>query len=231
VCHTGASQALAEFIDNSLQATNEEPSRKIDIILATERSSSKGESCKYIVVLDNGCGMDLKELQEFATYSLDQVTKGKELKSGKSMISKFGVGAKNAGFYLGEKLCVITKKKQSTKVLELVLDKKGMDEKYREGRADEVFRATVPVRLAGAKSGILEDCSLPDSVTREIRTMETGSCFTAIIIKLKPRHQLQICQELQITKQELANIYHFYLNPNDLPDTLIPELSARNPTL
>lgn len=175
--------------------------------------------------------MDMKELQEFATYSLDQVTKGKELKSGKSMISKFGVGAKNAGFYLGEKLCVITKNKTSTNVLELVLDKKGMDEKYREGRIDEVFRANVPVRPAGARSDTLQDCNLPDSLTREIRKMETGNSFTAVIVKLKPRHQEQICQDLEITKLELANIYHFYLNPNDLPDKLIPEISARVPTL
>ena len=44
--------------------------------------------------------MDIKGIKDFATYSLDAKTRKKELKSGKSMISKFGVGAKNAGTFI-----------------------------------------------------------------------------------------------------------------------------------
>ena len=87
---------MAEFIDNSIQATNSISKRKVCISFYFD--TLKPESwCKFISITDNGTGMDIKGIKDFATYSLDAKTRKKELKSGKSMISKFGVGAKNAG--------------------------------------------------------------------------------------------------------------------------------------
>ena len=73
-----------------------------------------------MVIFDNGCGMDGDGLRDFATYSLDQETRGNRASaSNKSFISKFGVGAKQAGFFLGDSIQVFTKQLNSDKYLEL----------------------------------------------------------------------------------------------------------------
>jgi HSP90 family molecular chaperone len=68
--------------------------------------------------MDNGCGMDKAGIQDFATYSLDQETR--EQRAGemdKSFISKFGVGVKQAGFFLGDQINLTTKTSNSSVVL------------------------------------------------------------------------------------------------------------------
>jgi hypothetical protein len=67
-------------------------------------------SSSYVAVLDNGCGMDTEGLQKFSTYSLDQKSRNQVATShDKSFISKFGVGAKQAGFFLGDSIRVMSK--------------------------------------------------------------------------------------------------------------------------
>ena len=70
-------------------------------------------------------------------------------------------------------------------------------------------------------SPILSGCSLPVEIVDAIKTAESGSSFTAMIIKVKRHYEVKILAEIEVTKQELANIYHFHLYPNDLPDTLM----------
>ena len=98
--------ATAEFIDNSIQACKNnipDENRVIDVgvYLKTVKSSRRSEG--YAVIIDNGKGMNERDLREFATYSLDQETRGNRPseRQGDSFISKFGVGAKQAGFFLG----------------------------------------------------------------------------------------------------------------------------------
>lgn len=67
-------------------------------------------SSSYIAVLDNGCGMDKEGLQKFSTYSLDQKSRNQAATMhDKSFISKFGVGVKQAGFFLGDSIRVMSK--------------------------------------------------------------------------------------------------------------------------
>ena len=117
VTRTGSSNfqriadATAEFIDNSIQACKDnsiDEDRKIDvgIYLKTLSVSSNGG---YAVIIDNGEGMSEENLKNFAIYSLDQDTRnrpceGQEDFARTSFISKFGVGAKQAGFFLGMKI-------------------------------------------------------------------------------------------------------------------------------
>ena len=83
--------ATAELIDNSIQATSDislygEPAdpktRKITVGLYTRKDKTAGKK-GFMMVCDNGRGMDQEGLTAFATYSLDQestapkVTKGR----------------------------------------------------------------------------------------------------------------------------------------------------------
>ena len=71
------SHALAEFIDNSIQATNEARNRKIDIsfFLSDPADYSKETKENYCIISDFGCGMTPDKIKEFATYALNQKVK------------------------------------------------------------------------------------------------------------------------------------------------------------
>eukprot|EP01037_Dinobryon_pediforme_P022119 gene22119-23170_t len=66
--------------------------------------------------------MDKDGIQKFATYSLDQKSRNQEArKDDKSFISKFGVGVKQAGFFLGDSIRVMTKTAEYSKSTEFKL--------------------------------------------------------------------------------------------------------------
>ena len=118
------SHAIAEFIDNSIQATdaNDHGSkRNVDVSFYLD-AQKPNSGLSYIAITDNGCGMDTDKITKFATFALSQKDRGHVVESGKSMIGKFGVGAKQAGFYLGDRISVITKSKGDTNVNEFTLD-------------------------------------------------------------------------------------------------------------
>ncbi|CAN0202757.1 unnamed protein product, partial [Discosporangium mesarthrocarpum] len=125
------SHALAEFIDNSIQARND---LSVEIEL-----EPRGKGTSQLVISDNGVGMDAVRLKEFATYFLTQRARGnvprdedleaelgtlpgRRRAKGKAggrgsgsrgvrqrwgtFLSKFGVGALQAGFYVGSQLKV-----------------------------------------------------------------------------------------------------------------------------
>ena len=105
---------LAELIDNSIQAcdyNSEVEGRHVRIGCFLSEEHLEG----YLTVMDNGEGMDEKTLTEFSKLALDRAARGlTKAPGGKALatsISKFGVGAKQASFYLGSRLRVITKKK------------------------------------------------------------------------------------------------------------------------
>jgi HSP90 family molecular chaperone len=83
------------------------------------------------VISDNGTGMNAQQLTEFATYSLDQESRGNDPSTNYSDISKFGVGAKQGGFYLGDRIHIFTKNAKEESVLEFCLDESEFEEKYR----------------------------------------------------------------------------------------------------
>ena len=85
----------------------------------------------YIIMSDDGCGMKVKKIRDFATYALAQRDRGNHVEEGKSMIGKYGVGAKNAGFYLGDCISIVTKTREDEHINEFKLDKKVLDMKNR----------------------------------------------------------------------------------------------------
>ena len=68
--------ACAEFIDNSIQATSKQDyERHITVQLQLfERTKNGNEG--YLIVYDNGQGMNTKGLTEFGTYAYDKESRG-----------------------------------------------------------------------------------------------------------------------------------------------------------
>ncbi len=84
-----------------------------------------------MTICDNGKGMNEAELRRFAVYSDAKSYSDSDHSS--SNISKFGVGSKQAGFYLGERIHVVTKSLELRgSVLELALDEQEMGERSSE---------------------------------------------------------------------------------------------------
>lgn len=123
----GVSDAIAEFIDNSLQATQANPSDR-NIRINLELDFYSGAS--FLTIYDNGKGMNEDDIRRFAKYS-DTKQYSNNQDQDPTNISKFGVGSKEAGFYLGDRLHVITKSHECDQAIELVLDENEMDRKYK----------------------------------------------------------------------------------------------------
>jgi hypothetical protein len=123
----GVPDAIAEFIDNSLQATQNNVERRT-IQISFDLNFYSGSS--YLTICDNGRGMSESEIMRFARYC-DQKEYEDDSSQNPTNISKFGVGSKEAGFYLADRLHVLTKCQESDEVIELVLDESEMEEKQR----------------------------------------------------------------------------------------------------
>ncbi|KAI1243315.1 Structural maintenance of chromosomes flexible hinge domain-containing protein 1, partial [Lamprotornis superbus] len=97
--------ALAELIDNSLSATSQNTGiRSIQIKLLFDDSQGK----PAVAVIDNGSGMTSKQLNNWAVYRLSKFTRQGYVRplpvprSLNSDISYFGVGGKQAVFFVGQ---------------------------------------------------------------------------------------------------------------------------------
>ncbi|NXP35270.1 SMHD1 protein, partial [Leiothrix lutea] len=126
--------ALAELIDNSLSATSQNTGiRSIQIKLLFDDSQGK----PAVAVIDNGSGMTSKQLNNWAVYRLSKFTRQGDFESDhsgyvrplpvprslNSDISYFGVGGKQAVFFVGQSARMISKPAASQDVHELVLSK------------------------------------------------------------------------------------------------------------
>ena len=92
------SDGLAEFIDNSLQACSQDSSIPTNVKVSFHLGKSEHDE-SFVVIYDNGCGMDQTEMKRFAVHSLSHDARRKrgdvERSATNSVkISKFGVGAK-----------------------------------------------------------------------------------------------------------------------------------------
>jgi HSP90 family molecular chaperone len=131
----GVSDAIAEFIDNSLQATQHNPERRT-IQIYFDLNFYSGSS--YLTICDNGRGMSEREIMRFAKYC-DPKEYETDASRNPTNISRFGVGSKEAGFYLGDRLHVLTKSQELDDVIELVLDESEMEEKQRTNAQSVCF--------------------------------------------------------------------------------------------
>ncbi|XP_078348913.1 structural maintenance of chromosomes flexible hinge domain-containing protein 1-like [Oculina patagonica] len=212
--HFSASyQAFCEFIDNSIQATStnncKDMERTIDIHIFLRD--------KLVAIFDNGEGMTYEGLKAFATYFLSQADRGLEKEEVDLIpayldgaISKFGVGATQAGFYLGDRIKVITKREECPYVTEISISKEKLQERAKEGKpVFEDYRwIRNPSDTTTLEPGEEERC-LKDIIEREAAYPQ----FTMIIITgIRDIHVNSIREDGgNSLARNLAHVYHFYL--------------------
>jgi hypothetical protein len=168
-----------------------------------------------LFVFASGEGMNKQNLKDFATFALDQ---GMRDGLGKDFISKFGVGAKQAGFYIGDRISITTRRRGEP-ILQFVMDEERFRQRSVE-RDGSVFRDSIVVQGEPTPAA-LSDTAMQQYVSNFERE---HSHFTIIMLKMRPHILVSLKRHPDIAmsmSKELADIYHFHLHPNDLPDKLV----------
>lgn len=223
--------AFAELIDNALSATSKVTGlRSIDIRLLFDESLGR----PAVVILDNGCGMTSKQLNNWAVYRLSKYTReSSSLSSDNSQyirpepvprslnsdISYFGVGGKQAVFYIGQSTRMITKPVGSPDVHELVLSKEEFERKERNN--EEIYSGYIRNRKVGDSSHVRDE---EERFLHSVIAEEAGKeSFTAVVVTgIQPEHITLLKQDFHLWTRELAHIYHYYIhgiNGNDMKST------------
>uniref|UniRef100_A0A8C9TQ52 Structural maintenance of chromosomes flexible hinge domain containing 1 n=1 Tax=Scleropages formosus TaxID=113540 RepID=A0A8C9TQ52_SCLFO len=205
--------ALAELIDNSLSATASNPDvRTIEIRLLFDESQGK----PAVVVLDNGCGMTSKQLNNWAVYRLSKFTRENNYvrpcpvpRSLNSDISYFGVGGKQAVFFIGQSVRMITKPASSPDVHELVLSKEEFERK--EKNKEDIYCGFIRNRQPGDSSHIsMEEERFLHGFIREELLKEH---FTAVVVTgVQQEHIAFLRSDFYTWTRELAHVYHYYIH-------------------
>ncbi|XP_068093326.1 structural maintenance of chromosomes flexible hinge domain-containing protein 1 isoform X2 [Hyperolius riggenbachi] len=211
--------ALAELIDNSLSATaKNKDSRNIQIRLLFDETQGK----PAIVVLDNGKGMTSSQLKNWAVYRLSKFTRGSGnysdeesyvrpapvVRSLNSDISYFGVGGKQAAFFIGQSTRIITKTSDSQDVHEFLISKEDFEKK--EKNKESVYSGFIRNRKPADYSHVTEDERYLNNLIME---EEGKDSFTAIIISgIQPVHIQYLKSFRHLWVRQLAHIYHYYLH-------------------
>ncbi|XP_059374115.1 structural maintenance of chromosomes flexible hinge domain-containing protein 1-like isoform X2 [Carassius carassius] len=212
--------AFAELIDNALSATAKNTGiRRIEIRLMFDES----QGGPAVVVMDNGCGMTSKQLNNWAVYRLSKFirengTKSEESgyvrpdpvpRSLNSDISYFGVGGKQAVFYIGHSVRMISKPAGSPDVHEFVMSKEDFERK--EVNKKDIYTGFIRNRKPGDCSHVTagEEQFLRSIVMEE----EAKESFTAVIITgVQQEHVTYLKQNINVWSRELANTYHYYIH-------------------
>ncbi|XP_028424672.1 structural maintenance of chromosomes flexible hinge domain-containing protein 1 isoform X1 [Perca flavescens] len=212
---------LAELIDNSISATAKNTGvRMIEIRLMFDESLGK----PAVIVLDNGCGMTSKQLNNWAVYKLskffrDNGTFGSKQegyvrpdpvpRSLNSDISYFGAGGKQAAFYIGDSARMITKTVGSPDVHELVISKEDFERK--EKNKEDVYSGTIKNRKVGDSSHVTKD---DERFLRSLIAEESAKeSFTAVIIMgVLPDHIRFLKDNFAVWTRQLAHTFHYYIH-------------------
>uniref|UniRef100_A0A8C8GRN5 SMC hinge domain-containing protein n=1 Tax=Oncorhynchus tshawytscha TaxID=74940 RepID=A0A8C8GRN5_ONCTS len=212
--------AFAELIDNALSATSHNTGvRTIDIRLLFDESLGK----HAVVIMDNGCGMTSKQLNNWAVYRLSKFSRESGTfssdhagyvrpdpvaRSLNSDISYFGVGGKQAVFYIGQSTRMITKPAGSPDVHELIISKEEFE------RKEDYSQITQNVDVISERDD--EERFLHGLIAEEVGK----DSFTAVVVTgVQPEHVTFLKQDFHLWTRELAHLYHYYihgLNGNDM---------------
>ncbi|CAG5896193.1 unnamed protein product, partial [Menidia menidia] len=239
--------AFAELVDNSLSATaTNKGVRRVEIrtvVISASVYQILGKT-PAVIILDNGRGMTSKQLNDWAVYRLSKFKRETDTfesqnegyvrpdhvpRSLNSDISYFGVGGKNACFFIGDSVKMITKSASSPEVHELILSKTEFER--REENNEDVYKGTIVNRKVGAlsvriwkyrsgkKRGPCDSShvSKDDSFLRDVIAEETEKeSFTAVVITgVKKDHVEYLKKNFHKLATELAHVYHYYIHGVD----------------
>uniref|UniRef100_A0A673GZ29 Structural maintenance of chromosomes flexible hinge domain-containing protein 1-like n=1 Tax=Sinocyclocheilus rhinocerous TaxID=307959 RepID=A0A673GZ29_9TELE len=207
--------AFAELIDNALSATARNTGiRRIEIRLLFDESQGR----PAVVVMDNGCGMTSKQLNNWAVYRLSKFIR--ENKTGyvrpdpvprslNSDISYFGVGGKQAVFYIGQSVRMISKPAGSPDVHEFVMSKEDFERK--EMNREDIYTGFIRNRKPADCSHVSEgEEQFLQSIVMEEKEKES---FTAVIITgVQQEHVTYLKHNFNLWTRELAHTYHYYIH-------------------
>ncbi|XP_004683823.1 PREDICTED: structural maintenance of chromosomes flexible hinge domain-containing protein 1 [Condylura cristata] len=212
--------ALAELIDNSLSATSRNTGiRRIQIKLLFDETQGK----PAVAVIDNGRGMTSKQLNNWAVYRLSKFTRQGDFESDhsgyvrpvpvprslNSDISYFGVGGKQAVFFVGQSARMISKPADSQDVHELVLSKEDFEKK--EKNKESIYSGYIRNRKPSDSVHITNDDErfLHHLILEE----KERTSFTAVIITgVQPEHIQYLKNYFHLWTRQLTHIYHYYIH-------------------
>ena len=218
--------AIAEFVDNSIQACSnlgirQERTVKGEVQIALFLEPGHNDKRAFLVVADNGIGMNEGGIREFAKYANDHPVRGMN-QVGRGAIGRFGVGATQASAYLGDRYRLVSKTLDDNNVYEFVSDADEM--KKKEEAKESVYKNVISVREAGNPFENHKDEQEHEELQKftdewEIRNKNS---FTYIIVRLRPdiHRQLMAGMRYNDIPNELSEIYHFQLHTNHLPQNI-----------
>ncbi|XP_036028961.1 structural maintenance of chromosomes flexible hinge domain-containing protein 1 [Onychomys torridus] len=212
--------ALAELIDNSLSATARNVGvRRIQIKLLFDETQGK----PAVAVVDNGRGMTSKQLNNWAVYRLSKFTRQGDFESDhsgyvrpvpvprslNSDISYFGVGGKQAVFFVGQSARMISKPADSQDVHELVLSKEDFEKK--EKNKEAIYSGYIRNRKPADSVHITNDDErfLHNLIVEE---KEKDSFTTVVITGVQPEHIQYLKNYFHLWTRQLTHIYHYYIH-------------------
>ena len=213
--------AFAELIDNALAATaGNKGLRKIEIQLMFDDALGK----PAISVWDNGQGMTSRALNNWAIYRLSKFNRDDDVQKSQdslrsplegdvmrylnSDISWFGVGGKQAIFFIGNATRMITKTENCADVHELCISKEEFERK--EQRRESIYSGEIYNRRSGDCVHISEE---DENVRELIRAEEKLPSFTSVVITgINSSKVLYLRYHFDYWCQQLAHIYHYYLH-------------------
>uniref|UniRef100_A0A8C7KF36 Structural maintenance of chromosomes flexible hinge domain containing 1 n=1 Tax=Oncorhynchus kisutch TaxID=8019 RepID=A0A8C7KF36_ONCKI len=206
--------AFAELIDNALSATSRNTGvRTIDIRLLFDESLGK----HAVVIMDNGCGMTSKQLNNWAVYRLSKFSRESGTfssdhagyvrpdpvaRSLNSDISYFGVGGKQAVFYIGQSTRMITKPAGSPDVHELIISKEEFERKERN--KEDIYSGFIRNRKVRDYSQITQN--VDERFLHGLIAEEVGKdSFTAVVVTgVQPEHVTFLKQDFHLWTRELT---------------------------
>ncbi|XP_005082624.1 structural maintenance of chromosomes flexible hinge domain-containing protein 1 [Mesocricetus auratus] len=212
--------AFAELIDNSLSATARNVGvRRIQIKLLFDETQGK----PAVAVVDNGRGMTSKQLNNWAVYRLSKFTRQGDFESDhsgyvrpvpvprslNSDISYFGVGGKQAVFFVGQSARMISKPADSQDVHELVLSKEDFEKK--EKNKEAIYSGYIRNRKPADSVHITNDDErfLHNLIVEE---KDKDSFTTVVITGVQPEHIQYLKNYFHLWTRQLTHIYHYYIH-------------------
>lgn len=218
-----ASDALAEFGDNSIEAT------RLNHLSGKEREIRfrvilNDDSTSYFVIGDNGYGMDEESIGRYGKYADHQDSASSVHDTRTSCIGKFGVGAKEAAFWLGDRIHVRTCTGADTKALEITMDKDEMQFLNKQNLS--AFKLKIFSRdLDKVTFGLDAIQGLNDTI---LEFQGSNKSFTIVVIHMRKEtyQELKQHERWKLLKYELAEIYHHYLHDHGDQQTVSSPLST-----